>query len=85
MLFFISKIMEEIIRVSGTIIKCMEMVIIYFLSKEHYFMHQVNLHMKDSGLMINFKGKVFYIMNHHKCYLMNLIMEILIKLESIYF
>lgn len=48
-------------------------------------MHQVNLLMKDSGLMISFKVKVHCTMRNHKCYLVILIMEISIKLESMYF
>lgn len=35
--------------------------------------------------MINFKGKVHCTMKNHKCYLVILILEILIKLESILF
>lgn len=56
-----------------------------YLLKEHFFMHQVNLHMRDSGLMISFKAKAHCITKNHKYYLANLIIEILIKLESMYF
>lgn len=45
-------------------------------------MHQENRHMKDNGLMINFKVKVHFIMKNHKHFMENLIIKIMIKLES---
>ena len=76
MAHFFIKIMEEFMKDNGLKIKCME--------PEHYFMHQENQHMKDNGQMINFKEKALYTMKNHNYYLVNLIIEISIQLESMF-